>query len=121
MGIIEVGAMTTLIGMGGVFGVILILALFTTLTNKVVEKFTGKKSEPAVAEAPAAAPVAAQPAVQVADGISAKTVAAIMAAIQAAAGGRELRYVAIRRSSTFATAWGNSSNMDIINSRQQYL
>ena len=122
MSTFSVGLYTTLIGMGGVFAVLLIITIFTSITNKVVEKFSSKKANAAVTVAPIAAAVAVgQPAQGGEKGISPKTVAAIMAAIQAASGGGQLKFVAIRRGQTFQSPWSSSSNIEIISARQQYL
>lgn len=121
MGILEVGALTTIIGMLGVFAVIVILVIFTKLMIAVVDKITGKKSDPVAAAPAVAAAGAASAAPKGTEGIPPKTVAAIMAAIQAANGNRTLKFVAIRRGTTFSHPWATSSNLDIISSRQQYL
>ncbi|MDO4731962.1 MAG: OadG family transporter subunit [Bacillota bacterium] len=118
---ISVGVITTIVGMGVVFSVLVLLALLIALLARLTE---GKKKA-APAPAPAPAPVAAAPApAAVAEGkLSAKTVAAIMAAISAATGKpvEQLKFTAIKRVHGTQSSWANAGTSEIINTRQNYL
>lgn len=111
---ISVGIVTTVVGLGVVFSVLIILSLVIALLAKLTAGRSKKKAAPApVAAAPAAAP----------QGLNPKTVAAIMAAISAASGRpvAELKFTAIRRVNSNQNAWSNSGTSEIINTRQNYL
>lgn len=124
-----VGVETTVIGMAVVFMILVILMFCIKALDKVVDSSTQKKAIagsaknelPAAAAAPAlaAAPVAAASAANT--GIDPKKVAAIMAAVSAAAGGKALKFVAIRRVNSVPGPWASSAASELINTRQSYL
>ncbi len=121
---LKLGAFTTLIGMGGIFLVLIILSIVTILVAKLVDskKRQQKESAQSVVAQPEPQPAPEQVLVVAQQsGISPKTVAAIMAAVTAASGSTGLKFTAIRRTGRINTVWTSASNMDIINSRQQYL
>ena len=125
-----VGVETTVIGMAVVFLILVILMFCILILDKIVDKSTNKKAIagaaknelPAAAAAPAlAAAPAAAAAKSPAAGVDAKTVAAIMAAVAAAAGGKALKFVAIKRVNSVPGPWAASAANEIINTRQSYL
>ncbi|MEG2213321.1 MAG: OadG family protein [Clostridiales bacterium] len=117
----KLGAFTTLIGMGGTFLVLIVLAIITIFMGKLIDSRNKQKqatvtvvSEPVNECMPLGDAV-------VETGISPRTVAAIMAAVTAAGDGTALKFHAIRRTGRINNSWTNASNLDIINNRQQYL
>ncbi len=125
MASLKLGLFTTLMCMGGIFLVLIILALITVFVARLIdrkaqphEKRTHKEGQEKVASVPQT-PASAAPAVD--GGISPKTVAAIMAAVAAASGGAALKFTSIHRIGSINTPWTSASNVDIISNRQQYL
>lgn len=124
-----VGVETTVIGMAVVFLILVILMFCITALDKAVDRSSRKKAIegaaknelPAAAAAPAiaAAPAAAKSAPEA--GIDPKKVAAIMAAVAAAAGGKALKFVAIKRVNSVPGPWAASAASELINTRQSYL
>ena len=123
-----VGVETTVIGMAVVFLILVILMFCITALDKAVDNSTKKKAAgaaknelPAAAAAPAvaAAPAATKSAPEA--GIDPKKVAAIMAAVAAAAGGKALKFVAIKRVNSVPGPWAASAANELINTRQSYL
>ena len=124
-----VGVETTVIGMAVVFLILIILMFCITALDKAVDS-TGKKKAiagsaknelPAAAAAPAVAAPAAVKAAAASTGIDPKKVAAIMAAVSAAAGGKALKFVAIKRVNSVPGPWAASAANELINTRQSYL
>lgn len=125
-----VGVETTVIGMAVVFLILVILMFCITALDKIVDNSSKKKALegaaknelPAAAAAPAvaAAPAATKSAPEAA-GIDPKKVAAIMAAVAAAAGGKALKFVAIKRVNSVPGPWAASAANELINTRQSYL
>lgn len=125
-----VGVETTVIGMAVVFLILVILMFCITALDKIVDKSAQKKALagsaknelPAAAAAPAvAAAPAATKSAPAAAGVDPKTVAAIMAAVAAAAGGKALKFVAIKRVNSVPGPWAASAANELINTRQSYL
>ena len=124
-----VGVETTVIGMAVVFLILVILMFCITALDKIVDKSAQKKALagsaknelPAAAAAPAVAAAPAATKSAPAAGIDPKTVAAIMAAVAAAAGGKALKFVAIKRVNSVPGPWAASAANDLINTRQSYL
>ncbi|MCR4962689.1 MAG: OadG family protein [Firmicutes bacterium] len=125
MASLKLGIFTTLMGMGGIFLVLIILSLVTMLAARLIDKSrqpheNSAHQEAAVKAVPMApAPAAAIPAAD--GGLSPKTVAAIMGAISAASGGAAFKIMSIHRIGSINTPWTSASNGNIINNRQQYL
>jgi|GEM_PF-1937274 len=120
---IEIGVITTVVGMGVVFCVLIILFLCVTLLAKVTEKSAaGKRPKPAAA-VPVAPTVPAAPAPVKDKALDAKTVAVIMAAVSAALGrpAEQLRFRAVRHEGGQRSAWASEGTNEIIRTRQQYL
>ena len=119
---ISTGIVTTVVGMGVVFSVLVLLAFMIAL----LAKLTADKKKPAEA-APVAKAVEAAPAALAAapadNKLNAKTVAAIMAAISAATGKpmEQLKFTAIKRVHGAQSSWANAGTTEIINTRQNYL
>lgn len=120
---IQLGVNTTVIGMGVVFSVLIILSFTTWLLTTIVDGGAERKKARAAADAAQAEQEMAASTVPAAAGLSTATVAAIMAAVSAASGlpVSQLRFTAIRRANTSASAWSTSGAADIIANRQAYL
>ncbi len=123
-----VGVETTVIGMAVVFLILIILMFCITALDKAVDNSTKKKAAgaaknelPAAAAAPAVAAAPAATKSAPAAGIDPKKVAAIMAAVSAAAGGKALKFVAIKRVNSVPGPWASSAASELINTRQSYL
>lgn len=124
-----VGVETTVIGMAVVFLILIILMFCIMFLDKAVDNSSKKKAIagaaknelPAAAAAPAvaAAPAATKSAPEA--GIDPKKVAAIMAAVADAAGGKALKFVAIKRVNSVPGPWAASAANELINTRQSYL
>ena len=114
-----VGVVTTLVGMGVVFGVLAILSVLTWLLNKVGDALD-KPTKPDVAAVEK--PVAAVQQTAQQTGVDAKIVAAITAAIAAVTGtpAANLKFTAIQRVGTMPLPWAQASHADIMNNRQRF-
>lgn len=109
---------TTLMGMGITFVVLILLWLLLSVMAKVMAPKEGDKAPAAAA---AAAPSGAEsPAPVVSEGVSEELVAVITAAIAASEGGSASHLVVrkISRVSGEATAWGLAGRADCIDSRK---
>lgn len=120
-----VGVETTVIGMCVVFLILIILMFCIIALDKAVDRAskkqiagTAKNELPAAAAAPALAAATKSAA---STGLDPKKVAAIMAAVTAAAGGKALKFVAIKRANNVPGPWAASAANEIINTRQSYL
>ncbi|ATW24445.1 hypothetical protein DCMF_06315 [Candidatus Formimonas warabiya] len=125
------GVLTTIIGMGVVFIVLIILSIFIKILNTVVdaaiEKKTGKdhqvRKQPAgvVSPSPAKAPVTNQ--IKPRDSISPAVVAAITASICALTGktAEEFKFTEIRRASGSQPVWSFIGTNDVIATRQRFI
>ena len=124
MASLKLGLYATIVGMGGIFLVLAILAAVTMFVGKVVDASISKKEEAKKAAASGTVPAPIVEDVEdiaAVSGIRPQTVAAIMAAVTAAAGGGALKFKSIRRTGRITNSWTSASNYDIINNRQQYL
>lgn len=115
---IQVGVLTTVVGLLVVFGVLILISLITWLLGR--EK---KQKNTAVAAAENIEPTANVTANVNDTAIDPKTVAIIMAAISAATGRsiHELKFTQIKRNTGYVNAWNASGTNEIINTRQSYL
>lgn len=120
------GILTTVIGMGSVFTILVLLSFSTAITARVVdfiEAPRAKKVEatPVVAATPVVVASAANEVAQTE--ISGEIIAAITAAIVASTGrpAETFRFTAIRRVNTGLNPWANAGNQDIINTRIRYI
>ena len=120
---LEVGILTTIIGMGVVFSVLVVLSIVTA----VIAKLTSPAPKPKKEAAPAPVevetqPVAAAPAPAAASasGLNPQTVAVIMAAVSMASGlpVNRLKFTAIRRNNTLRTPWSEAATVDRIQTQQ---
>ena len=114
---LQVGVVTTIVGMGVVFVVLIFLAFLTAMLARIC---TAKKKEKAAASVAASAPTEASAEV---NRLDAKVVAAIIAAISAATGkpASQLKFTAIKRVHGTHTAWADAGTAEIITTRQNYL
>ena len=117
-----VGVVTTLVGMGVVFAVLIILSFTTWLLNKIVDAIDKPKKVSTPAPAPVAAKAPAAPAPAAAAGLDAKVVAAITAAIVAATGtsAANLKFTAIRRVGGANYPWAAAGSAEIMTNRQRF-
>lgn len=116
-GNLEMGVIATLVGMGGVFAILFILMIATSLLDKMCDKFF---PEPQKAAAPA--PKAAAPAAPVAapKANNNAKVAAIMAAVSMMMGGDEtLKFTAIKRAGA-QTTWAAAGNAELMADRASF-
>ncbi|MBQ2888297.1 MAG: OadG family protein [Firmicutes bacterium] len=116
-GNLEMGLMATLVGMGGVFCILLILMIATSLLDKACDKmFPDEQKKAAPAPRPAAAPAAA-PAPKANNNAK---VAAIMAAVSMMMGGDQpLKFTAIKRAGA-QTPWAAAGNADLMADRASF-
>lgn len=111
---LQVGVITTVVGMGVVFVVLIFLAFLTAMLDRIsTAKKKEKAPEPVVTEVPVAEETK----------LDAKVVAVIMAAISAATGKpvAHLKFTAIKRVNGTHTAWSDAGTAEIITTRQNYL
>jgi sodium pump decarboxylase gamma subunit len=115
-----VGVVTTLVGMGVVFAVLIILSFTTWMLNKIVELIDKKpqNSAPATAERP----IATVETTNQNTGIDAKVIAAIATAIAAVTGTPvgNLKFTAIQRVGSTPLPWAQASHAEIMNNRQRF-
>ena len=120
----EEGIMTTVIGMGVVFIVLIILSLLIGWLNSGVEAMMGKKpkqqEKAAVPVMPEKAPAES---VSKVEGISPAVVAAITASICAITGksSEEFKFTKIRRISEVKPVWSMVGTQDIMLTRQRFI
>ncbi len=121
-GILAVGVMTTIIGLGVVFIVLIVLMFCIKAMRAIIEGTSRKKTVAVQAPAPEAALRAAAPAPAVEAGITPEVIAAIAAAISAVTGTAVsgLRFTSIRRMEVGMPTWAASGANEIMSSRQSY-
>ena len=121
----EEGIMTTVIGMGVVFIVLIILSLLIGWLNSGVEAMMGKKpkqqEKAAVPVMPEKAPE--ESAAKKVEGISPAVVAAITASICILTGksSEEFKFTKIRRISEVKPVWSMVGTQDIMLTRQRFI
>ncbi|MGI6684726.1 MAG: OadG family protein [Bacillota bacterium] len=121
----EVGIMTTIIGIGVVFIVLIVLSFMIRWLNFGVEAVVGKKPKQ---EEPEKVPIRPEKSTGVlepksAESISPAVVAAITASICALTGksAEEFHFTAIRRVSGMKPMWSLMGTQDIISTRQRFI
>lgn len=129
MEFMEEGVLTTIIGLGVVFTVLILLSFFIKLLSSAVDAVEGKKTgkiqdreiAPQSTGVSAALPVADKGKNQ--EGISPAVVAAITAAICALTGksAEEFRFKEIRRASGSQPMWATVGTADIMSTRQRFI
>jgi len=127
MEFMEEGVLTTIIGMGVVFSVLIILSIFIKFLNSAVNAAESKKRVPdreIVHESPMI-PVAATvtDTEEYQEGISSAVVAAITASICALTGksAEEFRFKEIRRASGSQPMWAMVGTSEIMSTRQRFI
>lgn len=120
------GIMTTIIGMGVVFVVLIVLSILIGVLDRAVDSTLGKKkSEPLSRAVSTPAPVPAAPVKitkTVPEGISPAVVAAITATISMVTGKEagEFKIIGIQRAGSGMPTWALMGTTDIISTRQRY-
>jgi sodium pump decarboxylase gamma subunit len=119
----EEGILTTLIGMGVVFSVLIVLSLMIKWLNSGVNAAMGRKPKNEEINISQSEQAPAKPEMKKNQSISPAVVAAITATICALTGktAEEFKFTEIRRVSHIRHTWSVAGTQDIMSTRQRFI